>query len=343
MIGKSRDILCFILASLFLVGCNSARHYEPPMPPTLEAGAMPMIVDTDMSVDDWIAIAYLLQRSDVSLMGITVVGTGIAHCEAGVENAQGILALGGRPEIPVSCGRETPLEGDRVFPKDWRSDADKVMGVYLPENPNPPFAGSAVELITQTISEADDKVVIVTMGPLTNIAEVLEENPALGEQIERIVIDGGAVEAPGNVEGQDIDTEWNFYIDPVAASIVLDSGVPVTLVPLDAAYYVPVTPAFYKRLEEDRVTPNAEFVYRALGQYQSFIASGTFFFWDPLTAVIATGDDVGQSIESRQILVDQSSGQTIESADGSTVDIVTEVDPVRFEDLLVELLNGREP
>ena len=105
-------------------------------PSTLEAGvarpiladAQPFIIDTDMAADDWMAILYLLQRPDVDVRAITVTGAGEAHCQPGVQNALGLTALAGRPQIPVACGRETPLKGDHAFPMDWRKNVDALLG-----------------------------------------------------------------------------------------------------------------------------------------------------------------------------------------------------------------------
>jgi len=76
----------------------------------------PIIIDTDMSIDDLMAILYLLQRGDVSVKAITVTGTGLAHGAPGTKNALDLLALTGNAEIPIACGRETPLACDHEFP-----------------------------------------------------------------------------------------------------------------------------------------------------------------------------------------------------------------------------------
>lgn len=101
---------------------------------------------------------------------------------------------------------------------------------------------------------------------------------------------GGAVNVPGNVKissglGNDL-AEWNIYADPGAAAVVLGSGVPLTLVPLDATSDVPVTTKFHNKLKRDRGTPSAEFVYRVLVQKEADIKSGYYFFWDPLAAAV---------------------------------------------------------
>lgn len=111
-----------------------AAPTQPPATPTLPAptgtslppGTKIVVIDTDMAGDDWMAILYLLQRPDIIVQAITVTGTGEAHCQAGVKNALGLVALAGNNPIPVACGRETPLQGDHVFPDSWRSSVDSL-------------------------------------------------------------------------------------------------------------------------------------------------------------------------------------------------------------------------
>ena len=90
-----------------------------------------MIIDTDMAADDWLAILYLLMRPDVDVKAITVTGAGEAHCGQGTRNARNLLALAGRPDIPVTCGREKPLEGTHAFPQAWREAVDNLLGLEL--------------------------------------------------------------------------------------------------------------------------------------------------------------------------------------------------------------------
>ena len=98
------------------------------------------MIDTDMAGDDWLAILYLLSRPEVEVEGITVTGTGEAHCEPGVGHALELVALAGEPDIPVACGRETPLSGD-TFPDEWREGVDALLGHDLPDDLNSPPSG----------------------------------------------------------------------------------------------------------------------------------------------------------------------------------------------------------
>jgi pyrimidine-specific ribonucleoside hydrolase len=316
----------------------------------LRADATPFIIDTDMAGDDWMAILYVLQRTDVNVVAITVTGTGEARCAPGVRNALDLAMLAGRPQIPVTCGSESPLMGGHAFPMEWRDAVDNLFGLSLPTNPHSPSAESAPELITRLLQASDQKIRILTLGPLTNIAEAFEGNVSLNNNLEMLTIMGGAVDVPGNVgpvlniENQ--FAEWNIYADPRAAKVVFDTVTPITLVPLDATRHVPVTMDFYKRIENDRATPNAEFVYRTLTLLENSIRQGGYYFWDPLAAVIATDESLA-NFQGLQLVViaeeGPDSGRTPENKDGQLIRVATWADAARFEKLFLDTLNGRLP
>ena len=350
-----KNRLIVILSGLMvalLLGCdNTASHsLEPITPHAVAADAQPVVIDTDMAADDWLAILYLLGRSDVDIQAITVTGAGEAHCPAGTRNALKLVALAGRPEIPIACGREAPLEGDHAFPTEWRERVDDLLGLTLPENSRETSSESAVELLTRIIQGSPQKVHLITLGPLTNVAEVLEAEPELVMNLEMITVMGGAVEVAGNVgSSSNIENEvagWNFYVDPRAAAEVFGSGAPITLVPLDATNYVPVTMEFYRRLERDRTTSVAEFVYRVLTAQEEYVRLGSYYFWDLLAAAIATEEGLGTFQEISLIVVEEEgaeSGRTLESEWGVIIRVTMTADQERFEALFLDAVNGRLP
>ena len=343
-----RKILTFSL-TLVLTACGIQP--APRSTPTSFTGTpRPVLIDTDMAGDDWMAILYLLNRPDVSVTAITVSGTGEAHCEAGIKHALSLAALAGQAELPVSCGRTTPLQGDHAFPPGWRANVDALAGLTLKSNPASPMIQPAAELLATKIKSLPGKVTIITLGPLTNLAEALQFAPELKDRIEMVYIMGGAVDVPGNVgtSGAGIDNsvaEWNIYIDPRAAAIVLQSGAPLTLVPLDATNHAPLTRKFYGRLKDDRKSPEAKFVFDVLTQYYDFIQSGGYYFWDPLAAAILTDNSLA-AFETRNLTVieeaSNQSGRTQASQSGTPVRVAVDVEAERFEQLFLDALNTPE-
>ena len=307
-----------------------------------------VVIDSDMASDDWMAMLYLFHRPEITIKAITISGTGEAHCEPGVRNALALLALAEYPGIPVACGRTTPLQGTHVFPDTWRQAVDSLMGLSLPEPADLPDASSnAVDVLTAAIQASPQKVSVLTLGPLTNIAEALQKTPSLARRLEMIYIMGGALDVPGNIAstGVGIDNEvaeWNIYIDPHAAGVVFRSGAPITLVPLDATNDAPVTPAFYERLRASHRMPEAGFVFDLYSANPWLYQSGTTYFWDPVTAAILSDGSLAQ-YEQRSLCVVEEEGPTsgqIKIASGCPlVRAALSLDRERFESLFLDILN----
>lgn len=315
---------------------------------TAENTPVPVIIDTDMAPDDWMAILYLLQSSLVDVKAVTVVATGEAHARPGTRNALGLLALTGNTGIPVACGRKTPLDGDHKWPLIVRKLVDWRFGLSLPRSKVKPSPLSAVELLIQQIMESPNKVVLFAIGPLTNVAEAIQQHPEIGDNIERIVIMGGAVDVPGNITPsgfKKVDNhtaEWNIYCDPYAAAVVFASGAPITLVPLDVTNTVPMTRDFHERSAQLRLTPAADFVHRTVGRLKFLIDRHAYYFWDPLAAVLITHEDVGEYEQVKLKVIageGPDSGRTLESEDGQIIRVCTRVDTERFEAVFLETLN----
>jgi inosine-uridine nucleoside N-ribohydrolase len=351
---KSISQIALMACLALLVGCGTGPQARPTatMPPSPQASysgpVRPVVIDTDMGNDDWMAILYLLNRPDVEVKAITVSGTGLAHCEPGTRNALRLLALAEHNAVPVACGRETPLVGDHAFPDEWRVGADNLSGLRLPEGPGDVSEKGAAELLLETVGASSGKATLLALGPLTNVAEAVQRSPSLTSNLEMVYIMGGAVDVPGNIAsvGVGIDNdvaEWNIYVDPRAANIVLESGAPVTLVPLDATNHVPVDRAFYQRIEKNRASPEVEFIFSVLTQLGESIDAGGYYLWDAMAAAILT-DETLASFETRNLSVVEGegpeSGRTRVTPGGPGVRVVLSADGPRFEQVFLDTLNS---
>ncbi len=306
----------------------------------------PVVIDTGMSVDGIMAILYILQRPELNVKAITVAGSGEVHCGPGVEHALGLVALVKAAEIPVACGRETPLVGDHQFPAEFRATADSSLRINWPDI----GAGSklnAVELLEKTIRNASKPVLLMTDGPLTNVAEALMAEPQLVKNIEMIYIMGGAIDVPGNLYGVPLTApnttaEFNIYIDPHAANVVLDSGAPITLVPLDATNQVPLDTVFFKILSEHQTTLAAKAVYDMLDYTGSYLFPGNYF-WDSVTYAIASDESLATFTTKKITVVEDEGpeiGRTKVSLTGNEVRVALTVDAERFYEMYLSTLNG---
>ena len=302
-----------------------------------------------MAADDWLAILHLLGRPEVKVAAITVTGTGEAHCGPGVRNALALVSLAGQPDIPVACGRETPLQGSHTFPSEWRDGVDHLFGIGIPDGSVQPTTTTAVELLTRTIDADPGNVTLLTLGPLTNVAEAMQQSPSLAGSVKAVFIMGGAVDVGGNVgvSGVGIDNqvaEWNIYCDPLAAKVVLDSGAPVTLVPLDATNEAPVTRAFQQQLGANTTTPSAQFASQVLAQLTPAIEGGGYFFWDPLAAAILVDESL-TTFGTRELSVETAegpeSGRIVAAPDGKEIRFAESANLASLEQLFLDTLNGR--
>ncbi|MBZ5611558.1 MAG: nucleoside hydrolase [Acidobacteriia bacterium] len=252
--------------------------------------AQPILIDTDAGSDDLMAIAFLLAHPSVRIDAITVVN-GLAHPEAGARNIGRLLELAGRREVPVFVGRNTPLKGDAEFPAEWRRISDELPGVTLPAASRKPEPRRAAEYLVERLRDQRRPVRILALGPMTNLAEALERAPSGVNAIEEIVIMGGAVRAAGNLADGDVfktdnkTAEWNMFVDPLAARMVLRSGVAIRLVSLDATNRVPIGPPFLRDFEARARSPLGRFVAQVLAADRQSIEQGIFYAWDPLAAV----------------------------------------------------------
>lgn len=322
---------------LFLIGCSPRVTGDLP---EFSASSRSVIVDTDMALDDWTAVLYALQRPDLEVVAITVTGAGEAHCAPGMKHALELIQLVGKSNIPVACGRETPVEGGHEFPIEWRDSVDSLAGLELPDSAELPDGRSAPELITDLVSANSNEITILTLGPLTNLADAFAAHPELADQIPMIYVMGGAVRTEGNV-ADDWLAEWNIYADPLSAQAVLDSGVALTLVPLDATNFAPIRLEFYRALRDQRTSLAAEFVFQALTVNYDLISARSLYFWDPLTAAILSDESLAtfETMKLRVLQDGVTSGQTVEAADGTPVRVAVSADGASFENNLLGVLN----
>ncbi|MFE6970672.1 nucleoside hydrolase [Isoptericola sp. NPDC057653] len=191
--------------------------------------AAPLYLDCDTGVDDSLALAYLLASPEIDLVGVGSVHGNI-DAPQGAVNTLDLLALAGRDDVPVAVGAHDPLVGSYDGGVAHIHGANGVGDVTLPPSGRTPAAESAVELLLRLSHEHAGRLRVVAVGPLTNLALALREDPTLVERVLDVTVMGGAALHPGNVSPV---AEANIANDPEAAAEVLSADWDVTLVPLD--------------------------------------------------------------------------------------------------------------
>jgi purine nucleosidase len=223
-----------------------------------------VILDTDIGtdVDDALALAFAAASSEISLLGVTTV-----HANAALRAriARRLLDLAGAIDVPVVAGRSAPLRASAVERFHWHElwghegvgvlDSDALATVE-----DDALRDDAAAFIVEQVNAAPGEVSLIAVGPLTNVGRAFELDPSLGSKVKDITLMGGLVDSSDFFWGPQFET--NFNADPGAAEIVLSSGAPITVVPLEVTLKV-----FLDRAQRDRLdSPEANVIASALGR-----------------------------------------------------------------------------
>jgi pyrimidine-specific ribonucleoside hydrolase len=192
--------------------------------------ALPIILDCDPGHDDAIAIVLALASPELDVKAITS-SAGNQTPEKTLRNVLRMLTLLQRQDIPVAGGARKPLMRALIIADNVHGESG-LDGPALPEPDFAPQNCTAVELMAKTLRESPQPVTIVATGPQTNVALLLNGHPELRDKIARIVMMGGAM-VLGNWQPA---AEFNIYVDPEAAEIVFQSGIPVVMAGLDVTH-----------------------------------------------------------------------------------------------------------
>jgi inosine-uridine nucleoside N-ribohydrolase len=204
---------------------------------------IPIILDCDPGHDDAIALLLALASPQVELLGVTTVH-GNQTLAKTTANALRVLDLVRRTDIPVAAGADRPLERELVVASHVHGDSG-LDGPTLPPARHEPLGEHAVDFMERTIAASPQPVTLVPIGPLTNIALLLERTG--GANVERIVSMGGAA-AEGNMTPA---AEFNIWADPEAAQEVYHAGIDITMIGLDVTHLALTTRAIQDRLRAE--------------------------------------------------------------------------------------------
>jgi len=187
---------------------------------------MPIIIDTDAGHDDALAMLMMMAHAPQDILCFTGVA-GNAVIENVARNIRAVQKMAGHEIIPMHTGDPKPLKCDLVTANchgESGLDGLDMSDIQFELN------GLAPEKIVELAHIHAGELVILTLGPLTNVARALQIDPTIEGKIKQIVIMGGAINVEGN---QNRVAEFNIFVDPHAADIIFQSPVPKVLVPLD--------------------------------------------------------------------------------------------------------------
>jgi purine nucleosidase len=223
-----------------------------------------IIFDTDPGIDDACAILLALASPEVSVEGLSVVH-GNCSLEQATTNALSILELANASHVPVVKGCELPLVQPSLLAPETHGDTG-LGYAKLPRPSTQVIRQHAVDFLIEKILASPGEITLVAIGPLTNVALAIRQEPRMLEALKEIIVMGGALRYEGNTTAL---AEFNTYVDPHAAHIVYHAGIPMILVPLDVTYQCVLTPKDVKRLQETD-SPVTQCIVEATRFYMEF-------------------------------------------------------------------------
>src|SRR5438874_1570786 len=185
-----------------------------------------VIIDTDPGVDDALALLLAMRSPELKIEAITPVA-GNVPLDLTLPNALRMVEIAGRTDIPVAVGARTPLLR-RLVTAAYAHGGNGLGGAVFPEPKIKPIAEPAAKFISQIVRKYPREITLITIGPLTNIATVLNMDAELAAMVKGLVMMGGSLSG-GNITPA---AEFNVYVDPEAARIVFQSRIPLTMVGL---------------------------------------------------------------------------------------------------------------
>jgi purine nucleosidase len=306
--------------------------------------AQHIVMDTDPGIDDSLAILLALASPEVELAAVSVTG-GNCSLPCGVRNALSVLALAGRSDLLVHAGVALPLLRPAFTAPETHGDTG-LGYARLPDSPVPPSDEHGVDMLIREIMAQPGEVTLVALAPLTNVALAIRKEPRIVEAVREVIIMGGALRVDGNTTPL---AEFNFYVDPHAAQIVLTSGMPITLMPWDICKDVLLTQADVDQLLANG-SPISRFVADATRFYIEFHRE--YFDYagcsicDPAALALALDGSLGRT-EMVNIYVEHTSELTMGKSVADwgrvtgrepNVRAVVEFDSARFIRMFVERL-----
>jgi purine nucleosidase len=297
-----------------------------------------MLLDTDVGtdVDDALAIALALASPEIDLRAVTTV-SGDVRLRARI--AGKLLSLGGRLDVPVAAGVREPVLRQRSFV--WLGHEGQ--GILNGTDEMPLSAAHGVDLLIDTVLR--ERPQVVAIGPLSNLAVAIMKEPAIIDAIPHLTVMGGALGRTAGIP----ELEYNLGSDAEAALVVLNAGIPTTLVPLDVTWQVALTELELARLRRSP-SPLVQTLCDAIDVWAplqrgffeglpTFAGTTVALLHDPLTVAVLIDRSFAtfERLRLCPALVDGAFRLVADSA-GPAFDVATSVDAPRFVEFMVQRL-----
>ena len=317
-----------------------------------------VIIDTDPGIDDALALMLALRSPALRIEAITTVAGNVPldHC---VTNTFHILRAAGivdPPPVARGCTvplRREPVTALHVHGHDGLGDISAIQesdgSFRYPVPEEVTVAAHAADLIADLVGSNPGEMIVVALGPLTNIATALERAPQTMKNVRELIVMGGSLNGIGNVTPV---AEFNFFADPEAAQAVVRSGFPVTLVGLDVTHQARIRRETFLEHAERSQAQGARFLSDVSKQYFDFAEShgkNECFLHDPLaigvaidptfirTESFAADVETGGSLTAGMLVADR---RDILRQEDHNIEGAVEVDADRFVEFFLDGLFG---
>jgi pyrimidine-specific ribonucleoside hydrolase len=187
---------------------------------------IPVIIDCDTGVDDALAIICGLASDQLDIRAFTTVAGNQTLEKTSVNTLNLVSFLGA--DIKVAKGAEKPLVR-KLQTAEHVHGSGGLGGVILPKASQDFYEKNAVDTILEEAVNCNGKLELIAIGPLTNVAEAILAHPSLKQTIKRITLMGGSIDGGNHTPS----AEFNIFVDPEAAQVVFNSGIPIVMVGLE--------------------------------------------------------------------------------------------------------------
>ncbi len=277
---------------------------------TASSRRIPILLDTDIGtdIDDAFALALILQSPEVDLLGVTTVS---GDTQARARLVAKMLSEAGRTDVPVAAGQ--PGKRLKIDQTRW---ADGFT--------SPQMRGEkAADFLKAQVEGHSGEISVIAIGPLTNVAALLKQEPAVRKKIKQIVMMGGSI-ALGYGQDPTPAAEYNIAADPAAARVVFASGVPILMAPLDVTAMLQLNAVDLRRIFT-RLTP----LTNALTLLYHLWNGNTPTLFDPMAVALFIDPSL---CETRQLAIEvDSKGFTrVQQGKPPNATVAVHTDPQKF-------------
>ncbi len=332
----------------------TSEMQEEDTPPTTEeifpdplGGRIPVIYSHGGGPCDIGGMVFLTKHPNVDLIGY-VLTRGEYHPEIAVKKWPVFLFdVLDYKSTSIALGSDERMDpNSHEFPESWRPFSDDFWGLALPDQVTDFEVGVGHELIIDLVNNSPEKVTLIAMASMIDIALALQEDPGIIDNISHVVIMGGAFTVEGNLSDAPYPisnevAEWNMWIDAQAAQYVFNSGVPVSIIPLDAIQYYIQSADITEINEID--DPGVKYVARMWNKQWGWRGGG-FFIWDTITSTAVTNpENFVWTYDGVDVIIEPGDfqGETIALNNGAThTRFATDADYDAILDQLFETFRG---